>query len=155
MPRVLNPNLAKIHRNYTVEEVAALFGVHKNSVRAWVKAGLPVCDTRRPLLILGCDLRDFLRSRRALRKRRCGPGELYCLRCKEPQRPAEGMVDYLPVTTSTGRLVAICPVCTSMMNRYVGVQGLDKISAEMDIQMPKGQQHIGESNRSPVNCDFE
>jgi transposase len=35
-----NPNLAKIHRNYTVEEVANLFSVHKNTVRLWVKDGL-------------------------------------------------------------------------------------------------------------------
>ena len=59
MPKRLNPNLAKMHRNYTVEEVASLFGVHKNSVRAWIKAGLPVCDARRPVLILGLDLRDY------------------------------------------------------------------------------------------------
>ena len=39
-----NPRLAKIHRNYTVEEIANLFGVHKNSVRNWVKGGLPISD---------------------------------------------------------------------------------------------------------------
>jgi len=37
MAKRLNPNLAKIHRNYTVEEVALLFSVHKNTVRSWVK----------------------------------------------------------------------------------------------------------------------
>ena len=35
-----NPRLVKIHRNYTVEEIATLFGIHKNTVRDWVKAGL-------------------------------------------------------------------------------------------------------------------
>ena len=39
-----NPNLAKIHRNYTVEEVADLFSVHKNTVRLWVKNGLATND---------------------------------------------------------------------------------------------------------------
>lgn len=28
-----NPRLAKIHRSYTVEEVAGVFGVHRNTVR--------------------------------------------------------------------------------------------------------------------------
>lgn len=155
MPRVLNPNLVKIHRNYTVEDVARLFGVRKNSVRAWVKAGLPVCDDRRPMLILGRDLREFLRSKRSARKRRCGPGELYCLRCREARRPAEGMVDFLPVTAATGRLVAICPVCTATMNRYISVRGLDKLRPHLDVRMPKAQQHISKSSRSPANCDFE
>ena len=37
----LNPRRVKVHRNYTVEEVAKLFQVHKNTVRDWLKVGLP------------------------------------------------------------------------------------------------------------------
>ena len=59
-----NHRLVKIHRNYTVDDVSRLLGVHKNTVRAWIKAGLPVMDEKRPLLILGYVLRDFLKSRR-------------------------------------------------------------------------------------------
>ena len=50
-----NPRLAKIHRNYTVEEVAGLYGVHRNTVREWVRRGLPTIDDRRPMLIVGTD----------------------------------------------------------------------------------------------------
>ena len=142
MPKRLNPNLAKMHRNYTVEEVASLFGVHKNSVRAWIKAGLPVCDARRPVLILGLDLRDYLTGKRRERKRRCGADELYCLRCREPRSPAEGMVDYIPMTAATGRLNALCPVCTAVMNRYVGAKGLDKIRVKLDVRVPRSQRQM-------------
>ena len=55
-----NPRLVKIHRNYTVEDVANLLGVHKNTVREWIKQGLPKIDDKRPMLILGCDLFAFL-----------------------------------------------------------------------------------------------
>ena len=37
----LNPRRVKIHRSYTVEEVAMLFRVHKNTVRAWLKIRPP------------------------------------------------------------------------------------------------------------------
>ena len=55
-----NPRLVKIHRNYTVEEIACLFGIHKNTVRSWIKMGLPVTDNCRPQLILGSELAAFL-----------------------------------------------------------------------------------------------
>ena len=71
-----NPRLAKIHRNYTVEEVAVVFGVHRNTVREWVKRGLSTNDSRRPMLILGADLRAFLSARRMKNKQTCQPGEI-------------------------------------------------------------------------------
>lgn len=146
MPKRLNPNLAKIHRNYTVEEVAGLYGVHTNTVRSWIKVGLPVCDARRPTLILGADLRDFLKARRQARKRRCKDDELFCLRCRAPKRPAEGMVDFIPLTATTGRISGLCPECTGVMNRYSSVRGLDRIRQKLDVHVPKLLQHISESS---------
>ena len=59
-----NHRLVKIHRNYTVEEIAGLFGIHKNTVREWVKTGLATSDNKRPMLILGQDLKAYLQARR-------------------------------------------------------------------------------------------
>jgi excisionase family DNA binding protein len=60
-----NYRRVKIHRSYAVEQAARRLGVHKNTVRAWIKVGLPTIDDRRPILILGSDLIAFLRARRA------------------------------------------------------------------------------------------
>src|SRR5260370_37945367 len=106
-----NPRLAKIHRNYTVEEVAAVLGVHRNTVREWVKRGLPTNDDRRPMLILGRDLVAFLHARRAKNKRICQPGEIYCVRCRAPKAPAGDMADYQPVTETVGDLIASSSDC--------------------------------------------
>ena len=93
MAKRINPNLVKIHRNYTVEEVANILSVHKNSVRLWIKDGLPICDEKRPLLILGKELKLYLQTKRQKNKRKCKPYEIYCMRCKAPKRPAGNMVD--------------------------------------------------------------
>jgi surfactin synthase thioesterase subunit len=89
-----NYRLAKIHHNYMMQEIAKLFGVHRNTVREWVKRGLPTLDRKRPMLILGRDLAAFLKARRLKNKRKCQPGEIYCVRCRTPKNPAGDMADY-------------------------------------------------------------
>jgi excisionase family DNA binding protein len=150
-----NPRLVKIHRSYTVEEIAALFGIHKNTVRDWIKKGLPVCDARRPVLILGQVLRDYLQAKRTRNKRTCLPGELYCLRCREPRKPAGEMADFQPVTPKVGNLIAICPVCDAMMNKRVSMARLEQIRAQIDITFTQALKHIGDSSLPTLNSDFQ
>ncbi len=138
-----NPRLAKIHRNYTVDEIAKLYGVHKNSVRSWIKGGLPTTDDRRPMLILGRDLVAFLHARRVKNKRPCRPGEIYCMRCRAPQKPAGDMAEYQPITATSGNLIGICPCCESMMYRRVNLARLAQVGANLDITMPQAPPHIG------------
>ena len=140
--RKLNPRLAKIHRNYTVEEVAELFGVHKNTVRSWIKDGLAVCDERKPMLILGAVLQDYLHSKKAERKRKCSPWEFYCVRCRVPKYPAGGMADYEPETEEKGRLIAICPDCEALMNKFTSTAKLAGVMQEIDVFLPTDLKHI-------------
>ena len=140
-----NHRLAKIHRNYTVEEIATLFTVHRNTVREWVKRGLPTSDQQRPMLILGRDLAAFLQAQRLKNKRTCQPGEIYCVRCRVPRNPAGDLAEYQPVTTTLGNLVGICPDCESMMYRRVNLAKLEQVRGKLDITMPQALRHIAES----------
>ena len=150
-----NYRLVKIHRNYSVEEVAALFDIHKNTVRAWIKEGLPVTDDKRPMLILGHDLAAFIKARRSKNKHPCQPGEIYCVRCRQPKRPAADMADFEPVTGLVGSLIGICPDCETMMYRRVSLAKLDQVRGNLDITMPQALQHIVESNQPSVNSDLK
>jgi hypothetical protein len=141
-----NYRLVKIHRNYIVEEIAGLFGIHKNTVRRWVKDGLPTCHEKRPILILGPDLAAFLQARRAKNKQPCRPGEIYCVRCRAPKSPAGDMADYQPVTEKLGNLEAICPGCGCMMYRRVSVAKLDQIRGKVEVRFPQALRHISESS---------
>ena len=141
-----NPHLVKINRNYTVEETAGRLGVHKNTVREWIKRGLPVIDDKRPMLILGRDLFAFLQAKRVKNKQPCKPGEMYCLRCRAPKVPAGNMVEYEPKTETMGNLFAICPDCETGMNRRVSLPKLDQVRGGMDITFPQGLQRLGDSS---------
>jgi hypothetical protein len=152
----LHPNHRRVKslRSYTVEEIAGLFGIHKNTVRNWVKNGLTPIDSKRPILILGSDLVTFLQARRAKRKQKCRPGELYCVHCRIPKSPAGDMAEYSPVTEKVGNLIAICPTCNAIMNQRVSLAKIGLISCEIDITFPKQLQHIIKSTNPTVNSDL-
>lgn len=153
--RLPNPRLAKIHRSYTVEEVARLYGIHRNTVRQWIKQGLPVCDDQRPLLILGDGLAEFLTRKRTRNKQPCKPGEVYCVRCRAPQSPAEGMADYQPLTATVGNLIGLCPQCGGLMFRRVSLACLDKVRGNLAVMFTNAREHIVERSSPSVNSDFE
>lgn len=153
--RLPNPRLAKIHRSYTVEEVARLYGVHRNTVRQWIKRdGLPVCDDGRPVLILGGELAAFLTRKRTRNKRPCKPGEIYCVRCRGPQSPALGMADFEPLTATGGNLIGLCPKCDGMMYRRVNRARLTTVAGNLEVRFTRGKERIDESNNPSVNSDL-
>lgn len=149
-----NYRLAKIHRTYTVEEVARLYRTHRNTVRAWLREGLPAIDKGRPIIIAGGDLGDFLRARRERNRRPCGVGELYCLRCHVPRKPADNRAAYRALTATSGDLAGICSVCALKMNRRVTLAKLESIRGDLVVSFPVAQEHIGDSPQPSVNCAF-
>lgn len=152
--RMRNHRLVKIHRTYSVEEAARLLDVHKNTIRDWLRRGLPTVDQQRPTLILGRELAEFLAHRRSSRKRPCAPGQIYCVRCRCPRNPAGDMADYMPLTETTGNLVGLCPTCSALMYRRVSAIKLDTVRGHLDVCLPIAVQHIGESDKPSVNRDF-
>jgi hypothetical protein len=152
--RSSNPRLVKVHRSYTVEEIASLLNLHKNTVREWIKKGLATIDNKRPTLIHGKDLSAYLQARRVKNKRPCKPNQMYCLRCREPKVPAGNMVDYQPKTESMGNLFGFCPDCEVGMNRATSLKKLEKISLVLDINLPEGLEHIVDINEPNLNSDF-
>ena len=146
-----NHRHVKIHRSYTVEEIANLFGIHKNTVRRWVKSGLATIDDKRPMLILGHDLVAFLQARRVKNKQACKPGEIYCVGCRSPKFPAGDMAEYSPVTEKFGNLIAICPDCNSIMNRRVSLAKIGQVRGNMDITFPQVMRQVVDSTKPTVN----
>jgi len=150
-----NHRLVKIHRSYTVEEVAHLLGTHKNTVRTWVKVGLPTCDSRRPTLILGRYLAEFLQTRRRKNKRSCQADEMYCFRCRAPKRPAGSMADYQPTTVALGNLSGICPDCEGMMYRRTSLGKLTAIGERLSVHFVEVERQVNERDEPILNSDFE
>jgi hypothetical protein len=149
-----NYRRVKIHYNYTVEEIARRLTVHKNTVRTWIKDGLPTIDGKRPTVILGRELSTFLQNRRSKNKRTSRAGEIYCLRCRAPKRPAGDMAEYLPMNEKVGNLRAICPDCHSIMHRCVSIATLGQVVGTIDVTFPQALRHLNDRKQATVNSDL-
>ncbi len=154
MPRRISSRRVKIHRNYTITELAALMTVHKQTVTRWIAAGLPTTDTRRPRLVRGVDLHEFMEGRRP-RKQKCQPGEFYCLACRRPKRPAGEMAEYTPRTALSGSLCGICPDCNRLIYRAATLSKIDEIRGGLDVTFGKAEQRLNDSSVSLSNVSLK
>jgi excisionase family DNA binding protein len=143
----------KIHRTYTVEEIARSLGVHKHTVRRWEKAGLTAIDDHRPKLFRGPDVHAFLGARRAAAKRPSGPGEMYCFKCKGPRAPFGAVADLLPINAGIATLRGIC-TCGTLMHRRVSHRTVGAAARNLAVAIPEGRSRIGDKHTPTVNADY-
>ena len=133
--RRVDPRRIKIHRSYTVEQLAQVLSCHKNSIWLWLKHGLePLGDGKRPIMIQGAVARRFLEAKKRSKKRRCRADELYCLRCREPRVPAAREALYAPSPGRAGLLRAICSECGTVMFKRVAESDLSALRQNLNVK---------------------
>jgi excisionase family DNA binding protein len=140
----------KIHRTYTVDEAARTLGVAKGTVRRWLKNGLPTIDHRKPALIRGLDLAEFLKSK-ATPKQSCPPGHCYCVKCRSAQRPDGAMADYIITTATSGNLRGLCPTCGSWMHRRTSHAQLAAVRTQLDVTIVERSPRLRDSRQPSTN----
>lgn len=151
--RTYNLRLVRREYSYSIPEIAALFGLHKNAVGQWLKAGLKPIDRSRPVLIHGSDLVNFLQSRQSARRTTCQPDEFFCFRCRAPRKPKSGQVTISPRNAKLLKLVAHCAVCGTKMNKSGSVRQLPKYRQLFSAATP-AQPHISETPNPSDNRDL-
>ncbi|HTZ66034.1 MAG TPA: helix-turn-helix domain-containing protein [Roseiarcus sp.] len=139
---------------YEPAEIAKLFGVHRNTVRHWLKDGLQPIDCRRPILVHGSKLKAFLARRQEGRRQKCAPGQFYCFKCRAPRTPWENLMDVAPHTEKVAKLTAICGVCETRMHRTIRRSDLPRFTAAIEQASMASERLIGCPD--PIqNCHLE
>ena len=142
-----NYDLRRIKRNmsYSVEDVGDLLDVHTHTVRLWIKAGLPLLDARRPCLIHGTDLAEYLREKQTARRHRCQDYEMFCCKCHCPRAAAGAMADIKIRNRKVAGMSALCAVCSTVMYRAIAVKDIEKFS-KIFITAVQGLEHINDTH---------
>jgi hypothetical protein len=140
---------------YNVREAAKVTGATPGTVRHWLKNGLAPVTGIYPTIFRGVEILDFFARVKQARKQPCGPGRLYCFRCKSPKRPAFDEVEFLPDGPKLGSVRGLCPDCSSMMNRRVSRARLAVVVGNLMVSMRHAESRLGGTEKPSGNDDSE
>ena len=152
--RTYNTRLIRATWPYTVQEVSALFKVHKNAPLRWLKEGLQANGDGRPYLIRGDELMRFLRARQQGKKHCCKLREFFCFKCRVPREAYLNIADIIIESPYRFRVKALCAVCTTNVSKVQNIQKLAEIRTCFHLQQLEGQ-HLIERDEPSVNSDSE
>jgi hypothetical protein len=142
-------------RLYNVREAAKAIGATQGTVRNWQKSGLESVVGIYPAIFRGIDIVTFLDERNRQRKQPCGPGRLFCFRCKEPRRPAFDEVEFWPDGSTLGTLRGLCPRCTTTMNRRTSLAKLEVAAGSLTVSMQRADSRLSETTMPYCNDHSE
>lgn len=99
--------------SYTIQELSELLDINKKTCLRWIEAGLKtVPESKKPLLIMGKDLKEFIRLKSSKRKISLNRNQFYCLTCKKETYAKRGSIKIL-----TNRKIAVCRACNGKISR--------------------------------------
>ena len=141
--RRLSSRNIKSRRSYSVREAAKALGATEATIRGWGASGLHAVVGIYPAIFRGVDIIDFLKRRDAARRNPCGPGRLFCFRCKEPKAPAFGEVEFYPDGPRNGTLIGLCPDCATTMNRRTSRGKIEAATVDLKVTIRCVDSYIG------------
>lgn len=99
--------------SYTLKELSELLSIDTKTVGRWIDRGLKIVPGgKNPILILGSDLKEFLRNKDSKKKVKLKRNEFYCFHCKAARRAKHGSI-----TRLKDKKIGLCHVCSGKMCR--------------------------------------
>lgn len=131
--RKIRPQHAKV---YSVDEVQALFGVHRNTVSNWVGSGLKPSDGSLPQLFRGAELKRFHAERAERTRRNLRLGEFKCVACGNAVFPDLSTISLQRKEGRASLAHATCCDCGATMLKLLGATECDKVEECLNTNTP-------------------
>ena len=122
MPKRMNPMAVKANMAYDVPEAARALGVTPATIRNWIKDGLRAMTSCKPYLILGADIRDYLRQKNEAARRPLAEDELFCPACRTGRKPLKMLVTQSTISKTTDLLKGPCERCNCTATRMISAR---------------------------------
>ena len=102
-----------IHRTYSVKEIAELLHIVEKTCFRWIDDGLrTIPEGKKPILIKGNDLKEFLMNRKLKKKKKLNRNQFFCMTCKDARYAKRGSIG-----VNGNNKTALCRVCNGKMNK--------------------------------------
>lgn len=134
MSKRANPMAVKAALTYEINEAAIVLGKSPATIRNWIKDGLPVMSSKKPYLLSGADIRDYLRAKNKAAKTPLKPNELYCLSCRAARVPHKLEVCISEISPKTWLLKGVCGHCGATSTRMVSSAKVHEFAQTLNIK---------------------
>ena len=158
--RRYDARIFRSRRAYSFSEIAEILGTHIRTVQRWKGEGLKVHDDEtKPFLVMGHDLRDFLKARSRSRKRPLQPGEFYCPRCRKQTRSVADRIEADFTGKPLGQvykqvlLRGVCEKCGQSLLLFSSDKKLADLR-KIGLTLTERRLALNGNNHSSVNADM-
>ena len=160
--RIYPLNSIKYWYAYDIDEICAMFkryNLHPQTVRKWIKGGLPTIDASKPSLIYGYELKKFLGKHNKANKTATQFDEMFCMKCQD-SKPIYQQKIKLEQKANFLLAKAHCQTCKSSMNKSYKMEDYTKLKSFFcavdvlqlyDSNNSTANTHILTSARTPSN----
>lgn len=135
-----NYHRIKANDSYTLKEIAEKLKVHVRTVQQWRKCGMKtIDDNSKPYLVLGTELKRFLKEQRQIRKVSLNQNEFYCTKCRCARESIPNQVSILYTNKIVGKnqklvhILGLCNKCGSKMYRFSTETKMEELNKSMLI----------------------
>lgn len=103
------------HKSYTIKELSDLVGMSEKTCLRWIEQGMAtVPGSHKPILVLGSEVKRFIRKKNSGAKIKLKRHEFFCFTCKLPRRAKRGSIG---VSGNTKK--GLCSVCNGKMSKTI------------------------------------
>jgi hypothetical protein len=121
-----NTRYININYYYTMQDIVSMFNVNKRTVYAWFSCGLKVYSNKKPYMVFGVDLKQFLENRNIKYKINTKPYELACFRCKKATIPSNNEISIILYNKKIIHIKAYCNICNCKVNKAQNINTMER-----------------------------
>ena len=147
-------SLKPIRQSYTysVDEIAELYELTPDTVFRWIRnEGLKRLPGSKKYFVHSSDLLNFLGKRNSKNKRPCKEGEIFCCKCRRPQKPNPASLKSRKRPNKTVQISGKCSVCNTHLNTFISHKKWSKEHPFYPDKNAPTKQHSGE-HELPRKC---